>query len=177
MRTERPTLRITRWLRSSQPAIPFEAECSACPNVQFKIAHDKRSERAQPIESPHNRDRNADILQKQFEEHVRLNHTDQFLSKSVMARIRFLTPIEGGRKTMPKSGYHPQLKLGELYTSCYVRALDGQEDEWFELGKEYDVRLELLFPEHYASLMPLAGECELYEGNRLVARGRFLSGP
>jgi hypothetical protein len=176
MRTERPTLRITRWLRSTQPAIPIEAECSACPNGQFKIPHDKRSERTQTLDGPPDRDRYSDILQRQFEEHLRSDHADKFLGKTLGARIRFLTPVEGGRRTMPRSRNHLQLKLGDLYTSCYVRALDGQADEWFELGKEYDVRLELLFPEHYSSLVPHDGQCELYEGSHLVARGRFLNG-
>jgi hypothetical protein len=36
--------------------------------------------------------------------------------------------------------------------------------------------LELLFPEHYGDLVQDAVECELYEGNHLVARGRFLRG-
>jgi hypothetical protein len=56
--------------------------------------------------------------------------------------------------------------------SCSVRAASGQEEE-LELGKEYDVQLELLFPE-YAHLVQDAVDCDLYEGNHLVARGRFL---
>jgi hypothetical protein len=44
VRTQKPTLRITKWLRSRRRPIPFEAECSACPDAQFKIKYDKRSE-------------------------------------------------------------------------------------------------------------------------------------
>ena len=92
------------------------------------------------------------------------------------ARIRFLTTAEGGRKTSPRAGtYHPQLKLGDVYSSCFVRTADGQAEE-LELGKEYDIQLELLFPEHYGDFVQDAVECELYEGNHLVARGRFLRG-
>ena len=89
------------------------------------------------------------------------------------ARIRFLTTDEGGRSAPPRSGYHPQLKLGDIYTSCFVKTLFGHEEQCFELGREYEVELELLFP-HYAHLVPETDECELYEGSRLVASGRFL---
>jgi hypothetical protein len=170
MRTEKPTLRITRWLRSSRQPIPFEAECSSCPNAQFKIPYDKRSYRTP------DRDGHFDILQRKFEEHLRSEHANEVASRALRARIRFLTPSEGGKNILPRDGYHPQLKLGDFYTSCYVRRVDGQDDDWFELGKDYEVRLELLFPKDHAGLVPDTGECELYEDNHLVARGWFSNG-
>jgi hypothetical protein len=49
MRSQKPTLRITKSLRKIQSpgparAIPFEAECTACADAQFKIKYDKRSD-------------------------------------------------------------------------------------------------------------------------------------
>jgi hypothetical protein len=52
--------------------IPFEAECTACADVQFKINYDKRKDRG--YQYPHDPDRNLIILQKQFEDHLSLVH-------------------------------------------------------------------------------------------------------
>jgi hypothetical protein len=78
MRTQKPTLRITKWVRRIQaagPRMPLEAECSACADVQFKIKHDKRLEFTGFLQQQ-SHDCNAGILQRQFEEHVKLVHAD-----------------------------------------------------------------------------------------------------
>jgi hypothetical protein len=79
VRTKKPTLRITRWLRRVQNAgarVPLEAECTACSDVQFKIKHDKRLEYTGFLIQP-SHDFNAEILQRQFEEHLKLVHSDE----------------------------------------------------------------------------------------------------
>lgn len=74
VRTQVPELRITRWLRryDRQP-IPFEGECTACANAQFKIKHDKRSTYWAYGELPESNDY-AKKLQDMFEEHLRVAH-------------------------------------------------------------------------------------------------------
>ena len=74
MRTPTPELRITRWLRryERQP-IPFEAECTACADAQFKIEYDKRQIYRDPSEMPQSTDY-MKKLQMLFEEHLRLVH-------------------------------------------------------------------------------------------------------
>jgi len=61
-----------------ETADTIEAECTACSDAQFKIRYDKRSENFShgfypPFHSP-DRDRFMEILERQFEEHVRLVH-------------------------------------------------------------------------------------------------------
>lgn len=81
MRNRVPTLRITRWLRGRGQPIPFEGECSACADAQFKIEYDKRSEgglahgSVPPYGLP-DRDRYLNTLQRQFEEHVKAVHAN-----------------------------------------------------------------------------------------------------
>ena len=91
MRTETPTLRITRLLRSRRQPIPFEAECSACADAQFKINYDKRSEGGRchgliPPYGPPDRDRYLNILQREFEEHLKLVHASEGIAKKRKTR-------------------------------------------------------------------------------------------
>ena len=75
MRTQTPELRITRWLRRhDREPIPFEAECTACADVQFKIKHDKRWTYRGFSELPESRDGYLEKLQAMFDEHLRLVH-------------------------------------------------------------------------------------------------------
>ncbi len=56
--------------------MPLEAECTACADVQFKVKHDKRLEFTGFIRQP-SHDSNAEILQRQFEEHLKLVHAGE----------------------------------------------------------------------------------------------------
>lgn len=74
MRTPIPELRITRWLRKhGAKPIPFEAECTACADAQFKIKHDKRMEHNPRFEA--DADKYLGALQEMFEEHLHLVHS------------------------------------------------------------------------------------------------------
>jgi hypothetical protein len=73
LRTEKPTFRITRWLRTSKTPggeIPLEAECTACKDAQFIIKHDVRERYHAP-----DRESNLARLQSQFDAHVNAVHT------------------------------------------------------------------------------------------------------
>lgn len=93
------------------------------------------------------------------------------MSNSVRARIRFLLPSEGGRSTPALCGVRPQLKLGQVFTSCTVASNDV---EIFELGSSYEVTLTLMYPAEYGKLLHSDTPIELFEGSRLVARGKIL---
>jgi hypothetical protein len=69
------------------------------------------------------------------------------------------------------SGVRPHLKVGEVFTSCVVRS---EAVAQFQLGVEYDVTLEILFWDEYGYLFREDMDVELFEGSRLVARGKFL---
>jgi hypothetical protein len=84
VRSQKPELRITKWLRRVRtpgPRIPFEAECTACADAQFKIRYDKRSEWGDfgtfPPFGPPELERYTNVLQRQFEEHLKLVHPDE----------------------------------------------------------------------------------------------------
>jgi hypothetical protein len=86
-----------------------------------------------------------------LESRVRVAHRPGHLTNHegcmFLARVTFLEPEQGGRHTPPQSGYHPQIDAGGEYTSCAIESLN--EETVFEFGKEYMVRLRLLFPEFY----------------------------
>lgn len=80
-RTEKPTLRITRWLRrigTPGPGIPFEAECTACADAKFQIKHDKRNEYGygRLLPDPPDSDSYTRRLHEWFEEHLKMVHSD-----------------------------------------------------------------------------------------------------
>lgn len=92
----------------------------------------------------------------------------------VRARIRFRTTEEGGRKHPPVSGVRSQLQLGTVQTSCIVRKLTDEGSELLELGKEYEVSIEILFWEDYRCPLAAGSEIDLCEGSRVVASGQLL---
>ncbi len=87
------------------------------------------------------------------------------------AKVTFLTTTSGGRRTAPASGVHPQIKMGEIYSSCVVNSTRGLTT--FPLGEEVDVEIKPMFPEAVGETFAGLALVELYEGSRLVAVGVF----
>ncbi|QGQ18437.1 hypothetical protein GC089_03165 [Cellulomonas sp. JZ18] len=85
------------------------------------------------------------------------------------ARIRFLRTEEGGRLRAPADGVRSQLDLGEVKTSCIVHTRDARKE--IALGEEQNVRIELIFGSLYEAAARRLTNIDLYEGNKLVARG------
>jgi hypothetical protein len=94
------------------------------------------------------------------------------------AEIRFLSSTEGGRLRPPQSGFKPQLKVGELRTSCLVSSVDPTV-RTFSFERSHRVKLQLLFKKEIEGLAgcSLADYCaegmaiELYEGSKKIAEG------
>jgi translation elongation factor EF-Tu-like GTPase len=95
------------------------------------------------------------------------------MSKLLKAHISFLPADEGGRSTPAMTGVRPQLKLGDVFTTCVVRG--SGPAQVFQPGLEYEVALDVLFWVEYGHLVRQDMPIELYEGNRLVARGRLIN--
>ena len=95
-------------------------------------------------------------------------------TKTINARIRFLTTDEGGRSTPALPGVRPQLKLGHVFTSCAIEALAPVLV--FELGEAYDVKIEIPFWNEYGDLFRYEEPVELFDGSRLIARGTWSRG-
>ena len=91
------------------------------------------------------------------------------------ARIRFLTPEEGGRSTPPLSGTRSQVELGDSQTSCIVES--ATTSEVLPLGEEVVVTIRVLFVKQTADAFGRLDSLELFEGNKRVAHGVFLDGP
>jgi len=98
------------------------------------------------------------------------------MPNTIRARIRFLSPEEGGRLEPARDRIKPQLKLGDIFTSTVVHAPAGTTI--FDPGYIYDVQLEITFWEQYENLFDRNAPAELYEGSRKIAVGEFLmAGP
>jgi len=74
LRTQKPTLRIAKWVRwihTAGPRIPLEAECTACADAQF----DKRKEYGYYRKPDY--ERNLSFIHGEFEKHLNLVHPDE----------------------------------------------------------------------------------------------------
>ncbi|HTR40661.1 MAG TPA: hypothetical protein VMH87_03520 [Pseudomonadales bacterium] len=91
----------------------------------------------------------------------------------IKAKVTFLTAEEGGRRSAPMSGVRPQLKVGDQLTSCVVWS--AIPEQLFELGKEYEVGLELMFWEQCKDLVSTEMPIQLNEGGRIVGKGKALA--
>lgn len=89
------------------------------------------------------------------------------------AIIRFYGREYGGRFNPPQSGYKPQLRVGDEYTSCIIKSR-RTNDEIFEFNIEYDVEIEIVFYEIYKDRIYTDMKIQLYEGERLVGEGKFI---
>lgn len=90
-----------------------------------------------------------------------------------LARVSFLGPEKGGRSGPAMLGYHPQIDVGDEYTSCAIESLD--DETTFEFDREYTVRLRLLLPEVYGDRITVGSTHGFYEGSHLVASGTILA--
>ena len=87
----------------------------------------------------------------------------------VRAKVRFIGPDQGGRKTPARSGTRSELRVNDLFTSCVV--CGETEEQVFEFGVEYNVTLELLFWDRYRNVIHVGMPVQLNEGNRMVGLG------
>ena len=101
--------------------------------------------------------------------------SDKLRAGERWARIRFLTPEEGGRSTPPASGVRSQVELGEFQTSCIVESAGGVDV--LPLGEEVVVTIRVLFVDQVADTFAGLTSLELFEGSKRVATGVFLDGP
>ncbi len=89
------------------------------------------------------------------------------------ATVRFLRSDEGGWMTAPADEVRSQLRLGDVMTSCVVRTADSAHQ--IVLGADVAVHIEPTFGNTYEAEARRLTTIELYEGNKLVARGRVIS--
>lgn len=94
------------------------------------------------------------------------------MSKTLRAEITFTLPQDGGFTRTPQSGVRPQLAVGDIFTSCVVRPVDG--DDVMKIGEPIEVTLELPFWAEYRDKFIEGMAVVLHDGSRVVARGRFL---
>lgn len=93
-------------------------------------------------------------------------------AKTLQAKVTFMTPSEGARRTAARTGIRPHLALGDVLTSCVVRSVDGREE--LELGVEQDVTIEIVFWDEYGRAFDPKSEVKLFDGSRQIARGRWV---
>jgi translation elongation factor EF-Tu-like GTPase len=86
--------------------------------------------------------------------------------------VKFLSSDEGGRSSPPFSGYHPQVAVGNEFTSCVIKSLDAETV--FAFDQEHRVSLRLLFPDHYPDAFAVGQVVRFHEGNHLIGAGVVL---
>lgn len=69
------------------------------------------------------------------------------------------------------SGVRSQLEIGNVMTSCILVRADGATT--IPLNEETEVNVRLLFPDQFEVEFSNMKEARFFEGNRLVALGRF----
>lgn len=100
---------------------------------------------------------------------------------SFVARVRFLTHEEGGRKRPPRNPAVTQLVLPHARLSCHVVAIDEQgrplDLAEFLPGGSFLARVVVEHAVHYArELGELGHHFELAEGPKCVALGTLVHG-
>jgi hypothetical protein len=95
------------------------------------------------------------------------------MSKVMLADVRFLRPEEGGRLEPARDGVRPQLKIGEIFTSCLIRSTDGAAI--FDDDESHLVAITIIFWEEYKSSFDELSPVELFEGSRRIGIGEFIS--
>jgi translation elongation factor EF-Tu-like GTPase len=94
------------------------------------------------------------------------------MSKTLVAAITFMDHAEGGRFTPPQSGFRPTIDVRGVKTSCTVESLEGTKV--FEFRQTHKVCLTLMFPEQFDSPLIEGDEVALFEGNKLIGKGRVI---
>ena len=90
-----------------------------------------------------------------------------------IANIIFYSSGKGGRYTPPQTGFRPQINIGGIHTSCVVNSLNGEQ--FFDFDKEYNVFLELMFPDQYELPCKGGDKISLYEGSKLIGEGEIVA--
>lgn len=90
---------------------------------------------------------------------------------AISAKIYFLRPEEGGRKTPIFSGYRPALYFGEKQTDGAIILASGSG---VIPGTECEVVIKLLHPEHLGDALKPRATFEAKEGSRVVGRGQVV---
>jgi hypothetical protein len=89
-----------------------------------------------------------------------------------VAHVTFLSPQQGGRRTPPQTGYHPQLGAGGVLTSCVIESLGDETTLAFDTV--HRVRLRLLLPDRSHDAFAVGSDVCFYEGSHLVGSGTIL---
>lgn len=87
------------------------------------------------------------------------------------AKVNFLS--KGGRYSPPRTGFKPHLQVGDEFTSCIVSTTDASI-EVMEFGTEYEVIIELVYPEIHKNKITKDMKIKLYEGSKLIGIGDFI---
>ncbi len=104
---------------------------------------------------------------------IDINQTIKKEQPDFVARVRFLTTEEGGRKGFAASGYRPAFKLPDQpeMTSAEqkFRGIDQVQP-----GQEAISEIRILWIEAFEQKLSVGTDFELLEGSRVVAKGQII---
>jgi hypothetical protein len=95
-----------------------------------------------------------------------------FSKPHAKASIVFFTRDCGGRSSPPQSGYHPQISIGEVLTSCRIDSANNEIK--FDFDEYHEVYLTLLLPNVYLHHLREGLSFRIYEGAHQVGNGIIL---
>jgi translation elongation factor EF-Tu-like GTPase len=86
------------------------------------------------------------------------------------AKLNFWAEDKGGRFSPPSSGFRPQIKIGDIQTSCTVRSYENIVMT-FDFTVEHIVTLELMHSSQYSNALKVGDIVSLFEGSKQIAEG------
>ena len=91
-------------------------------------------------------------------------------SPQFKAEVVFKHEKDGGRLSPPRSGYRPQLEIGDELTSCTI---SDEMDSVYDFGLIHEVVLSLQFPDRYAHQLKEGDPLVFREGSKKIGEGRI----
>jgi len=105
-------------------------------------------------------------------QHVLDYYGKEFFKTDFIARLRFKSTSEGGRKTPAKTGYRPQVKFDfEAMVTSGQQTFIGKEQVF--PGEEVDAKIKLISPGYFAGCLSEGMRFEFREGVVVMGAGEI----
>ncbi len=90
-----------------------------------------------------------------------------------LAEVTFWGPDNDGRINPPESGFHPQLHVDDILTSCLIESTD-KDLKYFRFNIPYEVILSPMLLDVCKRKLTEGSEVIIFEGNKKIGEGKIL---
>ena len=97
----------------------------------------------------------------------------KFRDLKLVATVEFWGKERGGRNNPPTSGYHGQIDLGDVQTSCVFDVADAEEKN-FDLNHPVSAIIFPMMPSEYGSFFKRDSVYPICEGSHRVGTAKIL---